>query len=272
MTFAHSEFNPVDATLYYFGQIGTIVPETSSKQRHQYRSLFTGQISQASLVAKFTPGSIENSTLTVANVTQGTSSVISSTVQYYATQTSLINESLQTLAIPSGWSQVNVSFATTYALFGTGVAPFSANLDTLTFNASSYLSLFVSFDTAKFGSGADGPLRLSYSLNGGSSWTVVGNGATPTSSTYLSSTLNVPVTSSTMRLRWDMTQTTTSQKRLRNVTVFGVDPIDGSTSLITLDSPLNVTEGDLLEMRWQTPTWVTNPISVVNIVNLKINS
>ena len=274
MTFAHSEFNPVDATLYYFGQIGTIVPETSSKQRHQYRSLFTGQISQASLVAKFTLGSIENSTLTVVNVTQGTSSVISSSVQYYAgPSATLITESLQTLVIPSGWSQVNVSFSNTYAGFAiTGVAPFAANLDTLTFDASLYSALSVSFDTAKFGTGADGPLRLSYSLDGGSSWTVVGNGATPTSATYLSSTLNVPVTSSTMRLRWDMTQTVNSAKRLRNVVVNGTSNIDGSASLINLSSPLNVTEGDLLEMRWQTPTWTTNPISVVNIVNLKINS
>jgi hypothetical protein len=274
MTFAHSEFNPVDATLYYFGQIGTIVPETSSKQRHQYRSLFTGQISQASLVAKFTLGSIENSTLTVANVTQGTSSVISSSVQYYTgPSATLITESLQTLVIPSGWSQVNVSFPNTYAGFAiTGVAPFAANLDTLTFDASLYSALSVSFDTAKFGTGADGPLRLSYSLDGGSSWTVVGNGATPTSATYLSSTLNVPVTSSTMRLRWDMTQTVNSAKRLRNVVVNGTSNIDGSASLINLSSPLNVTEGDLLEMRWQTPTWTTNPISVVNIVNLKINS
>jgi hypothetical protein len=274
MTFAHSEFNPVDATLYYFGQIGTIVPETSSKQRHQYISLFTGQISQASLVAKFTLGSIENSTLTVANVTQGTSSVISSSVQYYTgPSATLITESLQTLVIPSGWSQVNVSFPNTYAGFAiTGVAPFAANLDTLTFDASLYSALSVSFDTAKFGTGADGPLRLSYSLDGGSSWTVVGNGATPTSATYLSSTLNVPVTSSTMRLRWDMTQTVNSAKRLRNVVVNGTSNIDGSASLINLSSPLNVTEGDLLEMRWQTPTWSTNPTSVVNIVNLKINS
>jgi hypothetical protein len=197
------------------------VPETSSKQRHQYISLFTGQISQASLVAKFTTGSIENSTLTVANVTQGTSSVISSSVQYYTgPSATLITESLQTLVIPSGWSQVNVSFPNTYAGFAiTGVAPFVANLDTLTFDASLYSALSVSFDTAKFGTGADGPLRLSYSLDGGSSWTVVGNGSTPTSATYLSSTLNVPVTSSTMRLRWDMTQTVNSAKRLRNVVV-----------------------------------------------------
>jgi hypothetical protein len=226
------------------------------------------------LVTKFTAGSNENSTLTIANITQGTTQVVSSTIQYYAAQTLLINESLQT-PIPSGWSQTNVTFAGSYAGFATsGVAPWSANLDTLTFNAAAYGSLSVSFDTAKFGGGTpDGPLRLSYSLDGGSTWTVVGNGATPTSSSiYLSATLSVPVTSSTMRLRWDMTQTTTAQKRLRNVTVYGVDPTDGSATLITLGTPLNVTAGDLLEIRWLTPTWTTNPTSIVNLLNLKINS
>ena len=138
---------------------------------------------------------------------------------------------------------------------------------------AAYGSLTVSFDTAKFGSGTpDGPLRLSYSLDGGSTWIVVGNGTTPTNTTYTTATLSVPATSSTMRLRWDMTQTTTAQKRMRNVVVNGVDPTDGSTTLITLGTPLSVTAGDLLEIRWLTPTWATNPTSITNLVNLRINS
>ena len=252
--------------------MSSIVPGTTPRPKLQIPSLYTGTVNDVSLITSFIGGSSQSSTLTLANVTQVTSSVISNTLQYYAgPSATLITESLQTPVIPSGWSQVNVSF-TTYAGFATtGLAPFTANLDTLTFDASIYAALSVSFDTAKYNTGADGPLRLSYSLDGGSSWTVVGNGATPTSATYLSSTLNVPVTSSTMRLRWDMTQTVNSAKRLRNVVVTGTSNIDGSSSVINLASPMSVTIGDLLEIQWQTPTWSLNPSSVVNIVNLKID-
>ena len=271
-TFTHDAISPLDVTTYYFGQMSSIVPGTTPRPKLQIPSLYTGTVNDVSLITSFTGGSSQSSTLTLANVTQVTSSVISNTLQYYAgPSATLITESLQTPVIPSGWSQVNVSFSTYAGFAVTGLAPFAANLDTLTFDASLYSALSVSFDTAKFGTGANGPLRLSYSLDGGSSWTVVGNGATPTSNTYLSSTLNVPVTSSTMRLRWDMTQTVNSAKRLQNVVVNGTSNIDGSSSVINLASPMSVTIGDLLEIQWQTPTWSLNPSSVVNIVNLKID-
>ena len=181
----------------------------------------------------------------------------------------LVSNNLQA-GLPAGWTAVNVSFPSTYAYF---TIPAVATLDTPTFDASAYPTLTVSCDVAKFGSGLpNGPITVFYSLDGGGSWTSAGVTSTPTSSTYITSTVSIPATSSTMQIRFSSVASTTAEKRLRNVTIASANDIDGIATVFNLSSSLVVNIGDQLTIQWSAPTWATNPTSVTNYIGLKINS
>ena len=122
---------------------------------------------------------------------------------------------------------------------------------------------------AKFGAGTDGPILVEYSLNSGSTWNSAGTTSTPTTSTtYLTSTVSVPSTSSQMYIRFSVYSTGTSGKRLKNVYFNGLS--SSINTNYTLATPLTVTSGDKLQLRWVTPTWATNPSGVTNLFNLKL--
>lgn len=133
-------------------------------------------------------------------------------------------------SLPIGWSQNNITFSTGSG----GYAHFTSVNSTLTspvFNAAVACSLEVKFDVAKYGTGTDGPLTIEYSLDGGASWTILGNSTTPVSSTYVSTTMIIPTVSSTMMIRINRSQST-SQKRFRNLVISALGTC-GSTSTIT---------------------------------------
>lgn len=139
---------------------------------------------------------------------------------FVLSQTTIFNETLRGGSIPAGWSQVDVSFQTAaggYARLDEN----NASLTTPTFDASSFDSLEVGFDVAKWGSGGDGPITVEYSLDSGSNWSVAGTSNTPTGSTYLSGTITVSAVSSTMQIRFTR-PTSPSRKRLRDVEIDGV--------------------------------------------------
>jgi hypothetical protein len=132
----------------------------------------------------------------------------------------LISETLRSGSIPSGWTQVDVSFTTA----ASGYANISGTTGVLTtpvFNASAFASIDLDFSVAKFGSGGDGPLTVEYSIDGGSNWVTQGNSTTPTSSTYQSNSISIPAASATMQVRFT-TVNSPSAKRLRDVLIVGV--------------------------------------------------
>ena len=117
-------------------------------------------------------------------------------------QTEILNAPLRSAPLPAGWSATSTNFEAG----GGGYLKLNSTstlVTTSTFDASTYTSLEVKFQLAKFGSGTDGPVRIEYSLNGGSTWTNAGNSNTPTSSTYLPNTITISSVSATMKIRFN---------------------------------------------------------------------
>lgn len=160
-------------------------------------------------------------------------------------QTEILNEDLRTGGLPAGWSAIDVTFSTAAG----GYANLSGNTAVLTtpiIDLSSYINVELTFSVAKFGSGADGPITVEISTDGGVTWTAqTFNSPTPTGSTYLNSGPTVITSSSTTTQIRFITVNSPSAKRLRDVLLegelIGSDPIL-STTQSTL-SNLNYTEG-----------------------------
>jgi hypothetical protein len=266
--FTHAAINPVNNTNYTIGRFPQIQPYNTTTNKGSYISQYTGSITDVSIVADFTGGSTESSTFTISNVTQGTSSIIDNTIKYAsaATNTTIFNEALTSAVNPPGWIATGVTFVSGYAYF---VSVPSATLDTPSFSGSAYDTISVSTEVAKFGTGVDGPLTIQYSLDGGSTWLTAGNTSIPTSSTYLSSTVTIPATSATMKIRVASINTV-SQKRLRNFVALGITLPPIVQYNYTLLNELPVNSGDVVKIIWGTPTWVSVPTSVVNLLDAKL--
>lgn len=137
----------------------------------------------------------------------------------------LIDEPLRSGNLPSNWTETDIVFQTSaggYARFDNQVGSL---LTTSGFDASSNLSVDVTLSVAKFGSGGNGPITVEYSLDGGVNWLNLGDTATPSSSTYLTSTLSIMSTSANMLVRFNRSNSA-SQKRVRDILIEGI----GSTS------------------------------------------
>jgi hypothetical protein len=266
--FTHAAINPVNNTNYTIGRFPQIQPYNTTTNKGSYISQYTGSITDVSIVADFTGGSTESSTFTISNVTQGTSSIIDNTIKYAssATNTTIFNEALTSSVSPVGWVATGVTFVSGYAYF---VNVPTATLDTTSFDGSTYDTVAVTTEVAKFGTGADGPLTIQYSLDNGSTWLTAGNTSIPTSSTYLSSTVTIPATSATMKIRVASINTV-SQKRLRNFVALGITLPPIVQYNYTLLNELPVNSGDVVKIIWGTPTWVSVPTSVVNLLDAKL--
>lgn len=134
-------------------------------------------------------------------------------------QVTVLDEALNDGVIPAGWSQTDVNFQTStggYARF----VDSNSTLTTSVFNGSSYDALSISFEVAKFGAGADGPITVEYSLDDGSTWVSLGNSLTPIDENYLSASFYLSMASATMQIRFNRSNSP-SQKRLRAVVVQG---------------------------------------------------
>jgi len=266
--FTHAAINPVNSTNYTIGRFPQIQPYNITTNKGSYISQYTGYITDVSIVADFTGGTTESSTFTISNATQGTSSIIDTTIKYAAasSNTTIFNEALTSGVNPVGWVATGVTFVSGYAYF---VSVPSATLDTPSFSGTGYDTITVTTDVAKFGTGTDGPLTIQYSLDGGSTWLTAGNTSIPTSSTYLTSTVTIPATSGTMKIRVASINTT-SQKRLKNFIAVGVTLPPIVQYNYTLSNTLPVNSGDIIKVLWSTPAWLTPPTSVVNLLDAKL--
>jgi len=269
MVLGHSSVGPADATTYYIGALQSLTPSTANRDAWTVNSQYTGSITEVSIISNFGGGSSENSTITLHNLSASTSQVVTSTLQYVSgTPVSIIVEPFSSGTQPAGWT----SFQTTFVAGASPYAGLTGTTSTLTspsIDGTAYASLNVSTEVAKFGAGTDGPILIEYSLNNGISYTSAGTTATPTGSTnYVSSTVSIPATSSQMLIRFSVNPTGTSGKRLRNVTISGLS--SSINNNYVLGTPLSVTSGDRLQIRWVTPTWSTNPSGVTNLFNLKL--
>jgi len=269
INFGHSSISPADSTTYYIGGLQNLTPSTANRDAWSLISLYSGNINEVSITSNFIGGSSENSTISIHNLTSGTSQIITSSLQYVSgTPTQISYEPLTGSTIPLGWQSTGVTYNTTaggYALF-TGA---TSLLVSPVFNGTPYSTINVVTDVAKFSTGTDGPILIEYSTNSGSTWTTAGSTATPTSSTYLTSTVQIPTTSSEMLVRFSINPSGNSPKRLRNVFFNGVS--SSINNNYTLTTPLKITKGDKIQIRWDTPTWVSNPTSVTNLYNIKLN-
>jgi hypothetical protein len=268
INFGHTSINPADNTTYYIGGLQSLTPSTANRDAWSLISLYSGNIDELSITSNFVGGSSENSTISIHNLTSGTSQIVTSALQYVSGTPVQINyEPFSAATIPSGWSSTAVTFTTStggYALL-TGS---TSLLVSPVFNGVPYSTINVVTDVAKFGVGTDGPILIEYSTNSGSTWITAGSTATPTSATYLTSTVQIPTTSSEMLIRFSINPSGASQKRLKNVYFNGVS--SSINNNYTLSTPLTITKGDKLQIRWVTPTWDSNPTSVTNLYNIKL--
>jgi hypothetical protein len=284
LRFTHATINPVSNTGYNIGVFPQIQPYTNlTSNKGVYLSQYTGRITDVSIVSDYTGGSTESSTFRIFNITQATSSLITNTIKYATSvlsTTTIINEPLINLILPAGWSVgTNITFVSGYVKFGDPLPtlPLQSTLDVVTINGSTYDSISVTCDVARFGTGAEGPMTIQYSLDGGLNWITAGNTINTTGTTYVTSTVsfasgNGPSSfTSNMKIRFYATVTPgNSSKRLRNVVISGIT----NTALVfnnyTLASELPVSVGDYLNIRWSTPSWVTAPTSITNVLNAKL--
>jgi hypothetical protein len=84
MLFGHDSVSPLDSTTYYIGGQFNLAPTTSASDGRRLISPVTGYVTQVSISETVggTLGSSEPSTFTIENVTQSTSSTITTTATY----------------------------------------------------------------------------------------------------------------------------------------------------------------------------------------------
>ena len=111
------------------------------------------------------------------------------------------------------------------------------------FSTAGYTNALAGFDVATYGGSAANTLTLSYSLDGGTTWTAFGTNASATSSTYVSGqTAALPAAAlgqAGVRVKWHCAGATASVGlRLKNLKVSGAQPAGASTLVV---DGLNVT-------------------------------
>ncbi|NLB66144.1 MAG: fibronectin type III domain-containing protein, partial [Lentisphaerae bacterium] len=136
-------------------------------------------------------------------------------------QTTLLSETLRTGSAPSGWSAVDITWATAAQGYAHMTAQNTSTITTPKFDASAHASVRVNLSVAKYGTGGDGPVTVEYSLDDGSTWTTAGSSDTPSGTTYLNSQVNISAASATMRIRFNRSNSA-SQKRLRDIVIQGI--------------------------------------------------
>jgi hypothetical protein len=145
-----------------------------------------------------------------------------------------------------GWEYVNgASNAGTYhKLLGTG----DPGVVSPAISTVGYTNAAASFSVATFGGIAANALTVSYSLNGGSSWTAIGtNTGASNSSPYVSGSLALPAGAlgqASVRVKWHCAVATASiGLRLQNLNVSGAQPAGGNTLVLNAQSVAGTTYG-----------------------------
>lgn len=138
-------------------------------------------------------------------------------------QTTIESQSFRTGSNPTGWTASNIAFSTSAG----GFANFTAGTGVLTspvYNLSSFSTISMSFNVAKFGTGNDGPLTVQVSNDNGITWTAQNfNSTTPTSSTYQENNVDITVRGPEVRIRF-LSSSSASNKRFRDYNLTGTLP------------------------------------------------
>ena len=273
LNFGHSEIDPVANTNYYFGQFKSLQPTTSHSISRQVISLVRGTAVEAVVYVSFlssgTPFTESASYYLVNKTKNNTQSLISGNIKIGNNVVTFVNQPLTTGSLPTGWSQTLVSFPTSeggYAYF----SDINSTLQSPAFDATAYAKITINFDVAKFGSGPDGPIGVEYSLNGGLNWTPGGVSPTPDSSDYLSADLDITETSNNMIIRLTRLSSPFSGKRVKNLTFTGTGGAGAGVGYAQLTPPLSLDKGDVLEIKWSTPSWVQTPTEVLTNVDVLV--
>lgn len=139
----------------------------------------------------------------------------------------ILSEELRDGTAPTGWTSTDVEFTTS----ASGYAKFTSVTGVLaspSFDLSGVTGATLNYSVAKFGSGADGPLTVEFSIDGGTNWDAfVADSDTATSSTYLNEELVLPanlIGEASVMVRLT-TEKSPSFKRVRDVLLVGPDGI-----------------------------------------------
>jgi hypothetical protein len=280
--FTHEIFNPAAGQTYIFGQFSQLFPATNNIPKSIcYISQHKGQITKVTAVNDFTDGSGESHTLQLVNRTQNISAVISNNLIYsselvstpspLAPGTSTLREGL-----PGTWTS---NLITPFLESEVGPLASGIRLDqsgsyvqTATIDATLYTALSVQISHRQEASGTPGGIELVYSLDGGQNFIdqdlITGvNSSTSTFTTH--SLIITPPTTFTDDLILRFRKTESSLRRIRDIVVIGRFVNDTRRITTTFAQPLQVSEGDILDVRLATngSTYNAPPTNVVNRVN-----
>ncbi|MDT8346888.1 MAG: T9SS type A sorting domain-containing protein [Flavobacteriaceae bacterium] len=156
-------------------------------------------------------------------------------------QVEILNETLRSGTIPTGWTQINTIFETGAGGYAK-LNGIDAELITPTIDLSGFINVNIQLNVAKFGTGGEGPITVLVSNDDGVTWNTQSfDTPIPTSSTYLSlSPTLINTSSSTTKIKFTTTNSP-SVKRLRDVIITG-EIITGTPLLTTF--PDNISNLD----------------------------
>lgn len=272
LPFTHNSFNPQSNKLYIFGQMG-IAPSEAITFSNCYRSFYSGNITEATIQNSYLPGSSENHTFTLINRTKNLSAVLISNLKYtdaLAVESTPLTNNLQTK--PAGWSEEGT---VTYSVDGVNLGNSLSKIITASLPSTStkYQKLSV-IVTGRGGGTEESGLNIFYSNNGSSysnsGITIDGGLPQPAALSQFADTrvtfeINTSI-SSTFNLRFEVS----GPALLKNLFVYGYFPVDTRLTYIALDPPLNVSKGDVLDVRMTTQNYSNPPTNVVNLINAKL--
>ena len=148
--------------------------------------------------------------------------------------------------LTAGWEYVNgASNAGTYHKLVSAAGP---GVVSPAFATTGYTNMLANFSVATFGGATANGLVVSYSLNGGGSWTAVGtNSSASASSPYVSGSIALPEAAlgqASVRVKWHCPAATAGiGLRLQNLNVAGAQPAGGSTLVLSGQSVGGTTYG-----------------------------
>ena len=103
------------------------------------------------------------------------------------------------------------------------------NIVTASYNLAGYTGVTFTVDVSRFGTGANNPLTVEVSTDGGSSWGMPITGSPPTINSYVNRTYNISTVSATTVLRLTNQGTSGRGVRLQNLVLDGTPPAPSAT-------------------------------------------
>lgn len=136
-------------------------------------------------------------------------------------QVTILDETLRNGVLPDGWVATNVAFSTAAGGYA-NMSASNATLVTPVLDLTFFESAAISYSVAKFGSGADGPVTIEVSDDGGATFTIQSfDSSIPTSGTYIDDGPIALLASGNEVVVRFTTVNSASAKRLRDVVITG---------------------------------------------------